>query len=243
MREEISLKLSEIISTQKHMSASKDRIHNSVTNLQKDVNRLMTEKLNLLKCQKKTTDQVNSLISQKNKLEIQLNNEMVQLNDLKSNLSKFTQSFKHNKKLSESVNLDQSRLETVLTSEMEIKQELVSKIHRHKQSINESKLSNSRLNVSQKFINASVINDDESEKSFNCDVSILDIADISCENMIQQDKEYFEEKEFTRSIPESLGDLVTQATKRGKRPLFTYYLIPSSLNFQNNEYLLCFNCF
>ena len=97
----------------------------------------------------------------------------------------------------------------------------MARIHKRRNTMNDSKISN-RLSQSyvgnQNLIN-SPSNKEPSEKSFNYNLANLELGDTSAEKIIQNVQNsslYVEEKEFAKSIPESMTDVATLATKRGK---------------------------
>lgn len=92
--------------------------------------------------------------TQQKQMEEELDIDNEQLDKMKQKLESFSKTTDKNKKLSESVDLDQSKLEGKLNAEVEAKQRVISAIHKRKISMNDS-------------CTSMFLNENESEKSLN----------------------------------------------------------------------------
>lgn len=193
------------ISKQSEKYKDRKDIKIAASTLSKEVNRLLTEKLDLQKFQKKIKEQIKMMQMNQTQLKYEMIDEVNQVDKLKEKLSTYSSSYNKNKELSESVNLGQSRLENVLNYEKETKQELLCEVNQRKKTIQRYKSINKSFS-SDNFISSDY--DIESKQSIDSHFNNFDFVDLSNENFqVNFEKEY-------RSMEGSNAENATMATKR-----------------------------
>lgn len=158
----------------------------SITNLNKDVGRLMTERYSLQQIEMRVKDQLRHMTSSWKHLEVELEIETKELNTLKEKLTTYSTSFRKNKRLSESVDLDHSRLESFLNIEKETKQDLLNEVNKRKKALEVYKQTSKdcisrRSLVPSEFINSPFEGDLESVKSHESGNPNYDFLDLTNE--------------------------------------------------------------
>lgn len=93
--------------------------------LSKEVNCLMTQNLDLKNLENKVKEDIKHINRRKEQVHEEITSENNKVSNLKRKLSSYSNSYLQNKKLSESVDLDQSKLESCLNIGKETKQELL----------------------------------------------------------------------------------------------------------------------
>ena len=168
------------------LSASKtneiDKLENmrvSSNRLKKDVNRLMTERIDLQKLERKMREQLRQMASNCKQLTEEMHNDSKEISKLKEKLSTYSSSFIRNKRLSDSVDLDQSKLESFLNYEKETKQELLSEVNEKKRVIERFRSINKSYSRGR-FISSDL--DAESAISEDSQLVSLDFADLTSES-------------------------------------------------------------
>ena len=164
-------------------------------NLTKDVSRMMIEINNLQKHEKRLKDYINRDEVQKRQLISELDCELKEIDKIKQKLDNHSSAFIRNKRLSDSVNMDQSRLESFLSMEKETKQELLSVVNMKKKEIELYKRKSKEF-VSKSFINpndtVSSHNDIEEESSHSDSSQIIpdELSDYETENKLGNKRYY-----------------------------------------------------
>lgn len=151
----------------------------SSNRLKKDVNRLMTERLDLQKLERKMREQLRQMSSNCKQLTEEMHNDSKEISKLKDKLSTYSNTFIRNKRLSDSVDLDQSKLESFLNFEKETKQELLSEVNQKKRVIERFRSINKSYSRSR-FISSDL--DSESAISEDSQLVSLDFADLTSES-------------------------------------------------------------
>jgi chromosome segregation ATPase len=193
------------ISKQNEKYKDRKDIKIASSKLSKEVNRLLTEKLDLQKFGKKVKEQIKMMQMNQTQLKNEMNNDVKEVEKLKERLNGYSFSYNQNKQLSESVNLGQSRLESFLNCEKETRQELLCEVNQRKKTIQRFKSMNKSFN-SDKFISSDF--DLESKQSIESQFNNFDFVDLSNEPFQPTfEKEY-------RSMGGSTAEYATMATKR-----------------------------
>ena len=183
---------------------TKKEVSENLQRTRKEINRLMTEKIDLLKIEQKVKDDIKRKEIKCSQIREEISTEEKEVKGLRSRLSSYSNSYIKNKKLSESVDLDQSRLESFLNTEKEAKQELLSEVNQQKMSLQRNRNMNKSF-TSRKFISSDL--DLESFKSEDSQYVNFDFIDLT-------NDQHLNEKDFFKSTSGNTAEMVTMATKR-----------------------------
>ena len=137
----------------------------------------MTERLGYQKEEKKLKEQVRQMKSTCKQLSIEVKEDRRQVQKISQKLARFSNSFLQDKRLSESVDLDQSRLESFLNNEKETKQGLLCEVNQKKRHFHRQRSINKSC-TSHKFISS----DMESASDISFNDSNFDFVDIISES-------------------------------------------------------------
>lgn len=187
-KQAISNELAAILAVNSEETTKLEQIHNTSMTLAKDLNRLRIEKMDLQKLEKKMRDQICQMDSTYRQLSSEMEHEQREVSVLKERLSSYSNSFIHNKRLSESVDLDQSKLENFLNYEKETKQELLSEVNNKKKKIERIRTF-SKSNIGKNFITSDV--DGESMISEDSQLANFDFVDLTSERKYSLDIQNF----------------------------------------------------
>lgn len=207
-RRELETEIEKLVSRQKASKRHSGGLNSEKLRIAKDVNRLMTQRLDLQKVEKKLREQIRLMNSNCAQLTQEMEVHSNDIHHIKRNLAKKSTSFNENRRLSESVDLNQSKLECFLNQSKETKKELLTEINSKKQKINRYRTINKSFS-SRRFISSDF--DAESRQSEDSQIANFDFVDLT-----NQELQNAVDKEFVKSLGGSTAENATMATKRSR---------------------------